>query len=153
MPRPLGGTAWSWPRRKSRRDSTALLRGRTRSIASSTPPARAKAAKSSAGARIVAEVFDRSPYAEQIFDDLWEHFASPANWRLFEDAANAWRQLAAQGLTLGIASNFDDRLVPILASLPPLDDCRHLFISSRIGWRKPAPEFFAAIVEALGVFA
>ena len=88
---------------------------------------------------------------ERIFADLWEHFAAPAHWRLFDDAANAWRQLAAAGLTLGIASNFDDRLPPICRQLAPLDCCQHLFVSSQLGWRKPASEFFAAIAERLNL--
>jgi putative hydrolase of the HAD superfamily len=46
---------------------------------------------------------------------------------------------------LGVASNFDDRLDQICQALPPLTRCRHRFVSSRIGWRKPTLDFFAAI--------
>ncbi len=100
---------------------------------------------------IVADVFGNVPHAGAIFDDLWEHFAQPAHWRMFDDAAAAWQALAAAGVTLGIASNFDDRLDGICAALPPLTDCCHVFVSSRVGWRKPRPEFFARICEQLGL--
>ena len=98
---------------------------------------------------IVADVFGPSPRAELIFDDLWEHFAQPANWRLFDDAAATWDRLTSAGLTLGIASNFDERLDGICQALSPLSGCEHLFVSSRVGWRKPRPEFLAAIAERL----
>ncbi len=102
---------------------------------------------------IVADVFGGGPHGEAIFADLWDHFARPANWRLFEDAAVAFRQLADQGLIIGIASNFDHRLDSICRRMPPLDDCRHLFVSSRVGWRKPSPQFFATIERELGLEA
>jgi putative hydrolase of the HAD superfamily len=98
---------------------------------------------------IVDDVFGPTPYVEPIFDDLWEHFAAPANWRLFDDAADTWHALAAQGLTLGIVSNFDDRLEPICQTLAPLTECTNLFISSRVGWRKPHAQLFAAVAEQL----
>ena len=40
---------------------------------------------------IVADVFGAAPQAGAIFDDLWEHFARPGNWRLFDDAAPVWQ--------------------------------------------------------------
>lgn len=99
---------------------------------------------------IVADVFGDAPQASAIFDDLWEHFAQPDNWRLFDDAAEVWQALTAAGVTIGIASNFDERLNGICQALDPLSECQHVFVSSRVGWRKPRPEFFAAIAEELG---
>ena len=51
----------------------------------------------------------------------------------------------SQGFTLGLASNYDHRLRSVVAGLPELAPLRHLAISSEIGWRKPAGEFFAAV--------
>jgi len=98
----------------------------------------------------VESVPDTFSHTGRIFDDLWDHFAQPSNWRLFDDAAAAWDRLASAGLTVGIASNFDDRLDRICGELAPLSACRHLFVSSRIGWRKPRAEFFASIASHLG---
>jgi putative hydrolase of the HAD superfamily len=59
-------------------------------------------------------------------------------------------ELARRGLALGVASNFDRRLRTVAAGLPELTAVRHLVISSEVGWRKPAPEFFAEVVRAVG---
>lgn len=98
---------------------------------------------------IVGEVFDDVADAAGLFDDLWRHFAASAHWRLCAGAADCWRRLSERGLKLGIASNFDARLEAVCQGLAPLDQCRRLFISSRLGVRKPNPAFFAAIAERL----
>ena len=59
-------------------------------------------------------------------------------------------ELADRGFTLGIASNFDRRLRLVAAGLPELRSVRHFVISSEVGWRKPAPTFFAALCRAVG---
>jgi putative hydrolase of the HAD superfamily len=100
---------------------------------------------------IVAETFDDVADGAGLFAELWRHFAAPANWRLCTGAAECWRRLSAQGLTLGIASNFDARLEAICRELAPLDDCRRVFVSSRLGVRKPSPAFFSAIAERLAI--
>lgn len=98
---------------------------------------------------IVTQVFDDVADASLLFEELWQHFAHPEHWRLVDEMAQAWQSLADEGLMLGIASNFDSRLEPISRALFPELDPRRLFISSRIGWRKPLPAFFASIQEEL----
>lgn len=100
---------------------------------------------------IVAETFDDVADGEGLFAELWRHFAEPGNWRLCPGAAECWRRLSAQGVTLGIASNFDARLEAICHGLAPLADCRRVFVSSRLVVRKPSPAFFAAIAERLAI--
>ena len=98
---------------------------------------------------IVGEVFDDVADAPGLFDDLWRHFATSGHWRLCAGAADCWRQLTERGLKLGIASNFDARLEQICQGLEPLAECRWLFVSSRLGVRKPNPAFFDAIAKRL----
>ncbi len=50
-----------------------------------------------------------------------------------------------------MASNFDRRLRGVAAGLPALADVQHFVISSEVGWRKPAPQFFAALTATVGV--
>lgn len=102
---------------------------------------------------IVAEVFDDVADSAPLFDDLWMHFAQPNHWQLFDDAAGAWQSAAANGLSVGIASNFDGRLRRICAELPPLDRGRRIFVSSEIGARKPSPDFFRRIEESVHLSA
>jgi putative hydrolase of the HAD superfamily len=98
---------------------------------------------------IVAAVFPELPSTEMVFAKLWDHFALRASWRLYDDVAACWRRLSARGLLLGIASNFDDRLLAVCRGLPPLAACRHVFVSSQIGFRKPDPRFFRSIERLL----
>ena len=90
---------------------------------------------------------------EQLFDDLWEHFARPTSWELYEDVEATWSELTQLGYQLAIASNFDARLLDIVAQLPPIASAQHVFISSQLGYRKPSKKFFAKIADALDCVA
>jgi putative hydrolase of the HAD superfamily len=98
---------------------------------------------------IVAEVLPEVADTEGLFGSLWDHFAQAQNWQLFPDVAGCWQELAARGLVLGVASNFDDRLPGLCRAMPPLDGCESIFVSSRLGFRKPGAGFFQAIEAAL----
>jgi len=103
--------------------------------------------------QVVGEVFADLPpsAAEEALDRLWRHFALPHHWRLYNDVAPVWDELSRRGFLLAVASNFDSRLESICRDLAPLDGCRHLFISSRIGYPKPSAQFFRAVEDALGL--
>lgn len=98
---------------------------------------------------IVADVFRELPETSALFESLWNHFAQSSHWALYPDVVETWTTLTQRGYTLGIASNFDVRLVSVCQGLPPLDHCQHLFYSSELGFPKPHPRFFAAIQERL----
>jgi putative hydrolase of the HAD superfamily len=104
---------------------------------------------------IVAEVFREAAPSpelrEQLFAQLWRHFARPESWRVAPEAAACWEALTARGLIVAIASNFDDRLVEIARQIAPLNRADRLFISARIGHRKPAAEFFRFIERDLAL--
>ncbi len=99
---------------------------------------------------VVAAVLDDVADPDACFAELYEHFARPDAWRLADDAAAVLDGLARRGLAVGLASNYDRRLRPVAAGLPGLRAVRHLVISSEVGWRKPAPEFFAALCREAG---
>ena len=101
--------------------------------------------------RIVAEVLDDVGDPESCFGDLFEHFRLPASWRCAPDVGPVLAELERRGYVLGIASNYDRRLRDVVAGLPELRPARRLVISSEVGWRKPAPAFFAAVRAAAGV--
>jgi len=50
-----------------------------------------------------------------------------------------------------MASNFDRRLRSVVAGVPALAPLQHLIISSEVGWRKPAPQFFQALCRVIGL--
>jgi putative hydrolase of the HAD superfamily len=99
--------------------------------------------------QIVAEVFADQPEPEEAFDELWDHFARSEAWACFPDVGPCLTALAERGLTVGVASNFDARLRSVVAGLDPLRTLTVSVISSEVGWRKPAPEFFAAACRLL----
>lgn len=94
---------------------------------------------------VINDVFLETSDTGSLFDALWEHFAQPESWRVFEDAQAAFDTLQRLGIRWGIASNFDVRLRNIVSGLPELSGYRELFISSEIGWRKPSEAFFRHI--------
>jgi len=98
---------------------------------------------------IVTDVFGDAVKADAAFDDLWRHFASPHAWRCYADVGHACARLRRRGFRLAMASNFDVRLRQLVAGLPELRDVELLVISSEVGWLKPAPQFFAALLEKL----
>lgn len=111
---------------------------------------------------VVAHVFDdlrgageptRGTPFDELFERLWRHFGQPSAWRLYDDVAPVWRRLRERGVTVGLASNFDDRLAGVCRGLPPLDDCPHLFCSADVGHSKPGRAFYRHIERALGLEA
>jgi putative hydrolase of the HAD superfamily len=105
--------------------------------------------------QIVTDVFADADLAprqrDELFESLWHHFAQPESWRLYDDVGPCWQSLESRGLTIAIASNFDDRLEQIAQQIPPLDRAKRLFNSARIGHRKPAAEFFRFIERELEI--
>jgi putative hydrolase of the HAD superfamily len=99
---------------------------------------------------IVREALDDVPDAEACFHELYAHFVRPDAWRCTTGTEDVLDALAERGHVLGLASNFDRRLRHLVESLPPLRPIRHLVISSEIGWRKPAPEFYAEMCRQAG---
>jgi len=99
---------------------------------------------------IVFDVFSGVPAAAAIFDELWDHFGRPASWRPTPHGPTLVRQVIDAGLTVALASNFDERLLAIAGHVEPLSLVPHVFASSELGWRKPATEFFRSVEERLG---
>lgn len=100
--------------------------------------------------RIVAGVLDDVADLKPCFEELFEHFARPDAWRCDPEAGPVLDWLAGRGHGLALASNYDSRLRRVAAGRPELRPLHHLVISSEVGWRKPAREFFVALGETLG---
>ena len=58
------------------------------------------------------------------------------------DATVVLRELTDRNYIVGLGSNFDARLLPLIHAFPELTPVReHCIISSLVGWRKPSPSF------------
>jgi putative hydrolase of the HAD superfamily len=100
---------------------------------------------------IVTQVLDDIADTEACFRELFDHFSSPSAWRCEAEIGLVLEELVSRGYALGLASNYDRRLRRVVAGLPMLARLERLIISSEVGWRKPAPEFFAAVAEIFGL--
>lgn len=114
-----------------------------------TPFATDRARERERWREIVFDVFPDVPAAADIFAELWEHFGRPTAWRPTLQGPALVRQAIDAGLTVALASNFDERLLAIAGHVEPLSLVPHVFASSELGWRKPAVEFFRAVEERL----
>ncbi|QEL15286.1 HAD-IA family hydrolase [Limnoglobus roseus] len=102
--------------------------------------------------RIVAETLPGVRDAEACFRELYEHYARPDAWVVDPTAASVFAELRSRGLILGLASNYDHRLEAVVEGHAELRTLRpHVVISSRVGHRKPSPDFFAEVVGAVGM--
>ncbi|MFO0877168.1 MAG: HAD-IA family hydrolase [Gemmataceae bacterium] len=99
--------------------------------------------------RIVRCVLDDVSEVQTCFDALYQHFAKPTAWRIEPGAGDLLRQLQQRGYLVGLASNFDHRLREVIAGLAGLPPMTHLFISSEVGWKKPAVQFFDCACRAI----
>ena len=82
---------------------------------------------------------------------LFEAYADPALWRVYDEVPAALERWRRQGLRLAVVSNFDQRLERLLEAL----ELRHWFdavvISSRAGAAKPSPRPFRQALALLEV--
>ncbi len=99
---------------------------------------------------LIAELVDDSGLLQTAFDRLFAHFAIAANWCCFDDVASNLERLRSQGLKLLLASNFDHRLHSVKSGLRGLELISDVIVSSEVGWRKPAGQFFEHVCRIAG---
>ncbi|MBX7166128.1 MAG: HAD family hydrolase [Pirellulales bacterium] len=99
---------------------------------------------------IVAAVFPDAADPTALFAQLWDHFARPEHWVLDPDVAPLFARLRAAGLIVGVASNFDERLLALVRAWPATAEVP-VFVSSQLGKRKPHRGFYASIAQQLAL--
>ena len=95
---------------------------------------------------IVYGVFEL-PAREALFEALWDYFAAPSAWRLYDDAMPAIDALKQRGIFVAIGSNFDDRVENICEALGLTSAVDRLFWSSSLKCAKPNQRFFRGIED------
>jgi len=88
--------------------------------------------------------------SDACFNAIYGRFAEASAWRVFDDAQPALEALAARGFRLGIISNWDERLRPLLDKLGLAKYFRSLIVSCEAGHVKPDPEIFLRAAAELG---
>ena len=104
--------------------------------------------------RVVRETFE--PFGlpaafEEVFRCLWDYFASPEAWAVYDDVFPTLDRLERRGKGLGLISNWDVRLERLLKELGLWGRLRWAAISCRVGAEKPAPAIFQAALAQCGL--
>jgi putative hydrolase of the HAD superfamily len=105
---------------------------------------------------VVARVFEPcGPFErfETFFNDLFAYYAAPDAWRLYPEVIDTLEGLKARGVRMSVISNFDSRLLPILAGLGMARFFDQVFVSSRVGYAKPDPRIFHSALRHHGLSA
>ncbi|MBI3416136.1 MAG: HAD-IA family hydrolase [Verrucomicrobia bacterium] len=89
------------------------------------------------------------PVTESFFDALYQRFAQPDVWRVFDDVLVTLEQLKRLSVRLGIISNWDERLRPLLGALKLAPLFEAIAISHEVGHTKPAGGIFRQAAQAL----
>jgi putative hydrolase of the HAD superfamily len=91
------------------------------------------------------------PPSQTFFDELYARFASPEAWRIFPDVLPTLEALATRGLKLGVISNWDERLRPLLTRLKLAGCFQTIVVSREVRAAKPAGAIFRHAVRRLGL--
>ena len=91
------------------------------------------------------------PHPPGFFAELYDRFAEPDAWHIYEDVLPTLDLLASREIKLAIISNWDERLRPLLHKLK-LDHYFEAFaISLEVGFPKPSPVIFEHAANRLGL--
>ena len=91
--------------------------------------------------------------SKTFFPELFERFAQADAWRIFDDVPPTLAVLAEHGVRLGVISNWDERLRPLLGFLGLAHNFETIVVSCEVGASKPSPAIFKTAVEAFAVAA
>ncbi len=86
---------------------------------------------------------------EAWFVDVYQRFAQPGVWLLYDDVLPCLERL--KDCRLAVISNFDGRLRRILEDLLVASYFEKLFISSEVGCEKPHPDIFRKALAGMQI--
>lgn len=89
-----------------------------------------------------AGVWEKFTDFASFFTELYDHFATAEPWFIYPDVIPALEHWQNLGITLGILSNFDTRLYPVLEALNLQQFFSSVTISTEVGAAKPEVEIF-----------
>jgi len=97
---------------------------------------------------LIGDVFHDVVAADELFQQLWAHFALPESWGLYDDVAECLNCIAVNDQIV-IASNFDSRLLAIVAAFSELNCVSEVHCSAAVGFRKPDPMFYQHVAGTI----
>ncbi|GAB4217254.1 MAG: HAD family hydrolase [Synechococcales cyanobacterium] len=87
------------------------------------------------------------------FTHVYDLFAEAGVWELYPETLDVLQQIQRAGIPMGLISNFDSRLFPVIAALGLRDYFASITSSSSVGAAKPDPLIFAAALAKHGIAA
>ncbi len=100
--------------------------------------------------RVLAGLSHPAPW-EPVLDELFEAFAAPSLWHVFDEVFGALDRLRSRRLPLAVVSNWDSRLPALLDQLGLTPYFDAVLVSALEGVEKPAAAIFARAAQRLGV--
>jgi len=102
---------------------------------------------------IVRETFGEhaAKLPAEFYPAVFNRFVDVDTWHIYEDVLPTLEALAARGVKLGVISNWDARLRPLLTNLDLSRHFSSIVISCEVGATKPDGRLFARAAEELGV--
>jgi len=91
------------------------------------------------------------PPSQTFFPELYSQFARPEAWRIFDDVIPTLEELASSGVKVGVISNWDERLRPLLQDLKLDSYFDAIIVSCETGFAKPSPVVFEQAAEKLAL--
>ncbi len=91
------------------------------------------------------------PPPEGCFAAVYERFAGPDAWRVFDDVLPALNTLARRGVRLAVISNWDERLEPLLERLELRRHFEVIVASCHAGFTKPSAGIFQLTLARLAL--
>jgi putative hydrolase of the HAD superfamily len=92
-----------------------------------------------------------TPPSRTFFPELYDYFADAQAWRVFEDVAPVLRALRERKIKLGVISNWDERLAPLLGRLELSKYFDAVTVSCDVGFAKPSPVIFERAARELAL--
>lgn len=89
-----------------------------------------------------AGVWEKFTDFASFFTELYDHFATAEPWFIYPDVIPTLEHWQNLGITLGVLSNFDTRLYPVLEALNLQQFFSSVTISTEVGAAKPEVEIF-----------
>ncbi len=86
---------------------------------------------------------------EAFFEELFDVFARPEVWRLFDDTVPVLESLRQKGFRLAMVSNWDHRLESIVKGLGIMGYFDAIYSSSGVGVAKPGAQIFETALKGL----
>jgi putative hydrolase of the HAD superfamily len=99
--------------------------------------------------RETMEPFKMGRHFDDFFNNLYKIFESEKSWQVFPDVKKTLSSLKIKGFRLGVISNWDSRLIPLLKRLDLSRFFDKIIVSSQIGAAKPNPVIFQKAARLL----